>query len=111
MKPDLAAVPVKWDASLLGVLLFTVLALSARFLFSTARAFLRLRALPSPPTTSWLGGHMGMVQHPRGHRLIQQACRQLGGAIRLRLFWRPVRFIIHVAHCGAPGQACQPGER
>jgi hypothetical protein len=91
MKPDLLAMSVKWDASLLGVLAVTLLALSTRFLFSTARAYLHLRALPSPPTTSWLGGHIGMLQHPRGHRLIQQACRQLGGAIALRIFWRPVR--------------------
>lgn len=120
MKPDLLAMSVKWDASLLGVAAVTLLALSARFLFSAARAYLHLRALPSPPTTSWLGGHIGLLQHPRGHRLIQQACRQLGGAIALRIFWRPVRLARlcsslpgalrrgRRARQAAPGCQCRP---
>ena len=82
----------KWDnMTVVIMLLFTVLAVAARSLFNAVRVYSHLRKLPSPPVTSVLGGHIGVLQHPRGHRIIQQACRQLGGVIALRTFWRPVR--------------------
>lgn len=80
-----------WDVSgVVALAAFTLLALAARSFFSVLHAHILLRNVPAPPVSSWLSGHVGLLQNSRWHRVVQDTCRRLGGVIALRIYWRPV---------------------